>query len=350
MKTLKPNIVPYRIPMPNNMGIVRYLLALAVVVAHFNELAGGRVPFFCSSYAAVGGFFTLSGFLIFGSYLKRSNVVQYIKGRVIRLLPAYWATILLCAIGLVSLSSLSAIDYFSSSQFWKYLAANLSFLNFIEPDLPGVFQSQKVSVVNVSLWTMKVEWMLYLSVPVVAWLIRKTKWRPTTIFIAIYILSVCYRLFFSWLYSETEKEIYNILSRQFFGQMMYFYTGVLIYYYFDAFMRYKWQILLVISALMLFGNYIPYYNIIVHPLAFGSFVIWVSMVGKWGTFESKRDNVSYNMYLTHGPVIQLAVYFGLSGFVGIWWAFVLTLLAIVAVSVAINVFVEKPVQRRYKRQ
>lgn len=31
----KPNIVPYSIPVPNNMGVVRYVLAFSVIVAHF---------------------------------------------------------------------------------------------------------------------------------------------------------------------------------------------------------------------------------------------------------------------------------------------------------------------------
>lgn len=41
----KPNIVPYSIPVPNNMGVVRYVLAFSVIVAHFNTLVGGDVWF-----------------------------------------------------------------------------------------------------------------------------------------------------------------------------------------------------------------------------------------------------------------------------------------------------------------
>ena len=80
-----------------------------------------------------------------------------------RILPPYWATVVLFAI-LLGFCSASP-DYFLSGQFWKYLIANLCFVNFVEPALPGVFDGMEVTAVNGSLWTMKVEWMLYLSMP-----------------------------------------------------------------------------------------------------------------------------------------------------------------------------------------
>lgn len=333
--------------MPNNMGIVRYLLALAVIVAHFNLLAQGDLPFPFTSYSAVGGFFTLSGFLVYGSFLKQGKPVGYIKKRAIRLLPAYWTTIVFFAIVLVGASGLTPGQYFDSTQFWRYLIVNLSFMNFLAPDLPGVFQSQSISAVNVSLWTMKVEWMLYLSVPIVSWIIRKCKCRPTTVFLVIYAVSVCYRLIFMWMYDVYGKEIYNILGRQFIGQLMYFYVGVLIYYYYNFFIAHKKWILGISLTLLILSSLNGYFKVVVHPLAFGSLVIWVSMIGKWGTFEGKKDNVSYNMYLVHAPIIQLVAISGLVKTVGIYISFLISLTAIVILSLLINFFVEKPIQRKF---
>ena len=58
-------------------------------------------------------------------------------------------------------------------------------------------------------------------------------------------------------------------------------------------------------------------------------VIWLSMVGRWGHFLSRHDNVSYDVYLYHFPVIQLGVYFGirnLDPLLGVAIAAVVTLL------------------------
>lgn len=65
----------------NSMGLVRYYLALAVVVAHFNAIFGTELYFPTSSYNAVGGFFALSGFLVYPSYLKSKNLRVYFQTR-----------------------------------------------------------------------------------------------------------------------------------------------------------------------------------------------------------------------------------------------------------------------------
>lgn len=350
MLRLEPNKVPYAIPMPNNMGVVRYVLAFAVIVAHFNTLVGECVWFPITSYSAVGGFFVLSGFLIYGSFLKHGRTSRYVRQRALRILPAYWATVLIFAVGLVAVSTLPVWEYFTTPGFWKYLVANMCFLNFIEPTLPGVFPDFAQRAVNLSLWTMKIEWMLYLSVPVVVWLIRKMHCRPVVMFMIIYVVSIVYRLLFIWLYDTTGNEIYQILGRQFVGQLMYFYTGVIIYYYYNVFMHHKWTVLVCGLLLMVVGGKIPFFSVVLHPLAFGSLVIWFSMVGRWGTFEGRRDNVSYNMYLVHGPVLQLVAYFGLSSLFGMWGSFFISLLAIILLSLAINTCVEKPIQHRLRHR
>ena len=118
------------IPFPNNMGVVRYVLALRVFMAHFNELTGSGIYFPVSSYTGVGGFFALSGFLVYGSFMKTELAGDYIRKRAIRLLPAYFTALVFFAAMLCVCSTLSVGQYFTSGHFWRYLAANLSFMNF----------------------------------------------------------------------------------------------------------------------------------------------------------------------------------------------------------------------------
>lgn len=296
----------------NSMGLVRYYLAFAVFIEHFNIISDTFTWFPTSSYNAVGGFFALSGFLIYPSYLKRGNVKDYLLRRGRRILPPYIFIVLLAAFGLVFVSTLPAKEYFFNMQWVRYLVCNLTFLNFLCPELPGVFQNLPVHAVNGSLWTMKVEVFLYLSVPLVAglfaWLRKKVRWfGPACMFGAIYLLSAAYRLYFLELYDSTEKEIYNILSRQVFGQLMYFYGGVYVYFIFDKFKRYRHIILAACIVIILCADYLPYfvYKVCVSPAVVVCMVIYFSQFAFASIFD--RNNISYDIYLYHMPVI-LVIY------------------------------------------
>lgn len=347
---LRPNRVPYSIPVPNNMGMVRYILALAVVIAHFNLLVGGDIYFPFSSYVAVGGFFSLSGFLIYGSYLKRMDLRSYIVSRMVRLLPAYFFIVLACAIGLASVSSLPPREYFLNPDFWKYLGANLTFMNFLQPELPGVFSGLELPAVNGSMWTLKIEWMLYLSVPVTVWLVGKLRNHATLTFVMIYFISVGYRILFRICYDATGQEIYNILGRQMFGQLTFFYCGVMIYYWFDVFRRYRWYLMAAALILMVLSTPRYHLDILIDPIAFSILVIGLSMTGNWGTWEGRHDNVSYNMYLVHFPICQLAAFYGLKQMAGEAVCFLIVLAATFLLSVFMNRFIEKPIQQAFRRR
>lgn len=300
---------PPQISRSNNMGIVRYCLAIAVFIAHFNIIFGSEFPFPISSYNAVGAFFALSGFLVYPGYIKDRNIKKYIGKRARRILPPYLFIVFLCAFGLVAVSTLPFHSYFSNPQWFKYLISNLIFLNFIEPDLPGVFQHSSNTAVNGSLWTMKIEIMLYLSVPVVAWIMSRLhkgifQRRPILLLLLIYLASMVYRIIFFSLYSIYEKEIFNILSRQFFGQLMYFYSGVMIYFLYEK-MKRKWILWIAIGMmLILLSDLIPYHQFIVGPFAVSLLTLSFSMIN--GTLQVfNYNNVSYGIYLFHMPVIQV---------------------------------------------
>lgn len=339
---MQPDKVPFNIPVPNNMGLVRYILAFSVLVAHFNELAGGDVWWPVSSYNAVGGFFALSGFLMVGSWLRRPNLKTYLISRCKRILPAYWSVVLFFAIALYPFST--SADYFDSAGFWSYLVANISFMNFLHPTLPGLFGNQVTEAVNGSLWTMKVEWFLYFSLPVVAWFLIRYRRRPGAVLALVYLVSVAYRITFLHLYLSTGKEIYSILSRQFLGQMMFFYSGVLIYYYFSWFMRHRWWILSISLCLAVVAYPSEYVRIIVEPVAISALVLWFSMVGKWGVWCGRHDNISYNIYLVHFPIVQLCVMYSLCDKFGSFATFMVVVIVSVVLSILINRFVEHPLR------
>lgn len=309
----------------NNISAVRYLLALSVVIAHVGELMGFTVYWPIPSYVAVGGFFSLSGYLVFASYERRPVLSDFLRSRARRIMPSYLSIVLLCAAFLFMVSSFDAKTYFTSSQWWRYLAANLCFLNFLQPTLPGVFDNHLHTAVNGSLWTMKIEWMLYLSIPIVAWISHRWGFKRIRMAIVIYILSVAYRIFFVKLFEHTGNDIYLMLSRQVFGQLAFFYTGVWIYFRFDLFRTYRHQIAAISLMLLLAKDYIPYYNYTLEPAVISLLVIYACTTGHWGTWVPRKGNCSYEIYLSHFPVIQLGICFGLPSF-GFWPSFLMVIL------------------------
>ena len=318
----------------NNMDAIRYVMAFTVLVSHFNDLTASSLFVLLRMDLVVAMFFTLSGFLVFDSYHRRPSLRRYITSRARRILPPYFFIVLACAFGFAAISTLSPGEYFTSWHWWRYTLANLGFMNFIEPTLPGVFTGGQMvqPYVDGSLWTMKVEWFLYLSVPVVSYIIYKMRSVPHARNLAIFvivIMSIAYRYGFNLLHDYTGKHIYSILARQFFGQMSFFYIGALLRIYLREFLSYKWifGVLIVIGCAASFIFYDAF--IFITPFAFSGLVIWLSMVGRWGHFLSRHDNVSYDVYLYHFPVIQLGVYFGirnLDPLLGVAIAAVVTLL------------------------
>ncbi len=150
----------------NNFDFIRVLLAFIVFVGHLGYLsASADLEFLKHSpvEVAVFAFFIVSGFLIARSYERTSTLKKYIMKRLKRILPGYWLVVVLCTVLLSLVSTVSFAEYFSSSQTHKYFLWNSVFMNFMAPNLPGVFGN---GAVNGALWTLKIEMCFYFLVPV----------------------------------------------------------------------------------------------------------------------------------------------------------------------------------------
>lgn len=322
-----------------NMDLVRYLMAFSVVVAHYNELTGSwAMSWPISSGTAVSVFFGLSGFLVYASYAKHPEWKRYIGGRVRRIVPAYSTIVLGFALGLVLLSTCGVWEYFTSLQFWKYIVANLCFLNFLEPSLPGVFAGNPVVAVNGSLWTLKVEWFLYLTIPIFFWWNRKMHWSVPKTAILLYLFSLVYTTGTGYWAERTGLEVIHKLSYQFLGQFMFFYSGVLCFHFLD-YLHKHFNVLLFVDvvligllvalsrqvdsrALMLFWE-------LVTPMAYVLLAILISIAPTMGKWQERIPNFSYEIYLVHFPIIQIAVATHVTTAMPIGFSFILVCSAIV---------------------
>ena len=196
------------------------------------------------------GFFIISGFLVMFSFLRTPNTRIFFRKRIQRIMPAYSLTILLCALIGLFLTSLSCREYLTSSSLYTYLICNLLTFNFLSPDLPGVFDTNPLQAMNGSLWTIKVEFMLYIIIPIIYWLLKR--YNKLVCLLLIYILSFIYSTTCNYLDDMTHNPIYEFMKRQFPGQMMYFFSGIIILAYFPVFRKYM-RYLFPVSLFLLLG-------------------------------------------------------------------------------------------------
>lgn len=324
----------------HNMDIVRYLMAFSVIVAHYGELSGNKEAIYwpISSGTAVSVFFGLSGFLVYASYLKHPDLKRYIGGRVRRIVPAYSTIVLGFALGLALLSTCGIWEYFTNWQFWKYIVANLCFLNFLEPSLPGVFTENPITAVNGSLWTLKVEWFLYLTIPLFFWWNRKKQWSVPKTAILLYLFSLVYNIGMGYWAEQTGSEMIHKLSYQFTGQFMFFYSGVLCYHFLD-YLRQHFRTLLyadvvliglLVALSMSVDNFVVMlFCELITPMAYVLLAILISIAPTMGKWQERIPNFSYEMYLVHFPIIQIAVATHVTTAMSIGFSFTLLCVAIV---------------------
>lgn len=336
----------------NNFGAIRYILCFAIFLSHFNVLTGSHLWFPITGYIRVCGFFVMSGFLIYGSYFRSDGCRDYLRNRAWRILPSYLLTVVLCAILLVFVSDCSPREYFTSPQWFKYLIANALSLNFIEPELPGVFSGHTISAVNGSLWTMKVEWLLYLFIIPVIWVTKRYHLKFWKVYLTILTLSIVYKLSFGYLYETTGRNLYHILERQIGGQLAFFYSGVFLYMYLDRLKRIKWPVAVICAVILLVGinlfDDVKIFSHILFPMSLAGFVVAIAFIGRWGLWAEMFENCSYEIYLFHFPAIQLAVHFRLTERFGSGITFCVLLAAVVALSYLVARYISAPLRRSHR--
>lgn len=312
----------------NNFDLLRFLLAMLVCLVH-TAIFSGYAPLQwlsqnLSSSAAVKAFFVVSGFLIMMSYERSTSLKSYFSKRIRRIYPAYFVVIMLSAFGLFWVSSKNSTDYFSID--WlRYLAANLSFLNYLQLTLPGVFDANRLNAVNGALWTLKIEVLFYITAPLIAILCRQFTALP--VLILFYGLSILYTAFFLSAAQHGDALLNMELSRQLPGQWVYFMSGAF-YYYYLPFVEKRIYYFLTGAVLVLLINSINPLPLL-EPFAFSTLIIFFGLFGYIGNF-GKYGDYSYGVYILHCPIIQLLLLF--DGFQTRPWYFLIAVIVLTLVA------------------
>ena len=292
---------------------IRLFLAFIVVMAHTQALVGTDVLTWLTKYFnsdfAVKGFFAISGYLVTKSFQSSTGIINYFEKRIRRIYPAYIFVVVYCILIGILASKLSVLELLSSPDLYGYFFSNLIFLNFLNPDLPGVFSDNAVNAMNGSLWTIKVELMLYAVVPFLI-----IGYRTVGNFATVTLAVLAGVLWYSYFNYSLGHPVGVTIARQFPGQLPYFAVG--------SFLavatlpeRLK-KALFWISLLYLLSdvnNVNPlseYLNMLAYPL----FIIGLSDMRSLSFGIGRYGDLSYGVYLFHFPTIQFLTDIGLYRF------------------------------------
>lgn len=333
-----PNVAQALAGEHNNFGLLRLLLALAVVFSHAFSVATGRVddePLalatgFTLGEHAVNGFFAISGFLVTMSY-ERRGWRDYLIARTLRIVPGLIAATLLVSLligGMMTRLDIAA--YLTDARLWRFVTGTLTTFKSAAA-LPGVFEHNPLPFAMGTVWTLKYESLCYLGL-LVAGLAGLTRRRELALCLwAMLVAATALRGFVA---PDGPKGLETALRLP-----LIFMTGGLIYLWRECV-----PISLVgVAALglaLMFLAHTPLYQVVLFTgTAWASLVFALTpALTRWRT-EPPGD-ISYGVYLYGWPVQQVfyALFPATGALVLLWPALAATLL----VGVLSWLLVEKP--------
>jgi peptidoglycan/LPS O-acetylase OafA/YrhL len=130
-----------------------------------NVLSKGQTN---SGALAVAMFFSISGFLVTMSAIRGRSIPDYLLRRLARIAPGFWVA---SVVGFAIVGPLAAtnLSNFFSDQNWKSLIAHALMLRQANPG--ATLESNPISLVHGTLWTIKLEFDCYLIIAALALLL-----------------------------------------------------------------------------------------------------------------------------------------------------------------------------------
>ena len=322
----------------NNFGLLRLVLALAVVVSHAFSVATGLVedePWAASTAFtlgehAVNGFFAISGFLVTMSYDRR-GWRDYVVARALRIAPGLIAATLMVALGLgAAMTRLDLATYLSDPRLWRFVTGTLTTFKSASA-LPGVFDTNPLPFPMGTVWTLKYEVLCYLGVLVAGLVGLLTKPKLALAMGGLLLAATIVREIVS---PDGPKGVETALRLP-----LIFLAGGLIYLYREAVTLPLTGIGLAFAATALLSPTPLYKPALYFATAWGVIVLALAPALTRHRTEPPSD-LSYGVYLYGWPVQQAAhALFPTVGAFTLFWPGLLVTLAVSWLSWR---YVEKP--------
>lgn len=332
----------------NNLNLIRFLAAYAVLVTHSYAIIYGSGDFepmrqslgMTWGNIAVDIFFIVSGFLVAGSLVAKGSLLNFFVARGLRIYPALWLMLILTTtFAALFVTKYSFLEYLTHRDLWMYLLKGGTLVAGVSYELPGTFLSVPYSeVVNGSLWTLPKEVRMYILLAIVWWALRIMGRLGTNSMGIVAVGIVVFSLGFFSYFKYIGKDATNY-------KLAYmFFTGV-------AFYSYRQKIWLsgrlsFIIALLLLVSGLFFHKEIFHcfyVLSVAYLIFWCAYVPRVFRFYNRFGDYSYGIYIYAFFVQQCVIYFIPTASV-----FYMTLISSLVTFILAFLswhFVEKPVLR-----
>lgn len=273
---MQTNSVPNTAPTQyfEAIDLLRGLTAILVAFYHFSNYFLPKTNWlhiiFAQGYLGVEAFFVISGLVIPLSFAQKNYDIRQIRSvvlkRIIRIEPAYWASIFLmiCIDVFGGLYERGQLPHFGIFNLFLHIFhANAV---FHEAWLRGIY------------WTLAIDWQFYLVVCLTFPLFNRAEWWARYPLYAVF-LSGHWLADYAWL-------LYHIVP---FG------AGVALFHFYRGYAN-RWELGVILGAL-LFSHFKAFgYEHCLATAISVAIILFVKEVGNIGKFLGK---ISYSYYLTH---------------------------------------------------
>ncbi len=333
----------------DNILQLRLMAALMVVLGHSNIGGPGSIRYDPVNYflphtwvhpIGLMIFFTISGFLISLSFVRRPQLLRFLRARALRLWPALIVCLVLCAFVLGPwLTSVPLHEYFSTSRPdnpYLYVAYRASMLKGVN-ELPGLFRtttSVAPGAVNTPLWSLVVEATMYLWVAGAGVLrLFRFPWLTSIGIATLFSVTLL------WPMIQGIAPPYVLMIEGFFG------AGAI-----ACLLRRHIPVSTGLMLLLAAACFAARNSVHATPftwLAVAYFVFWFSYVPRLPPMPYQAD-LSYGAYIWAWPVQQTVVL--LTHLNEPLYIFAITLIFLLPISAASWFFIEKPALRLKDRR
>jgi peptidoglycan/LPS O-acetylase OafA/YrhL len=307
----------------NNFDALRLLAASSVVFSHSFLIAQGTqdhepLIWLTGNQSILGlvgvfVFFAISGFLVTQSFEQTGDPWRFLAKRALRIFPGLFVATVLSAFVLAPLvTTLWTSAFLSIPAPWKYVLGN-TLLDQTVHELPGVmFVNNPVGLeINGALWTLRLEFLMYLMVLVLGVL------RLLTLRVALLLVAFGMACLHFNMLDELEKWgwFFELLSG--WGWLVGFFAAGMVLYKLRHTRIFDGRIALLALAGLVLS--VPLRQFLVLFPVFGCYLaLWLALTPRLPVIRAARfGDLSYGIYIYGWPAEQGAIW--LLGGGAAWW-------------------------------